>query len=258
MLQVADHSLNTSIMSHPHYAFGPTNREVLYPYHIPPTPWELSSLYIPRAPCIFPSDHVEIRSYHWMQMQTIFLSCLRVFNIRFFSMKTLLIILYRYDHAYNILKDSFWLILYIEHGSCQGTCVIYDIPDKQFLQNLTSLLFRLDFIWKIMINTLINPFICRLVKLCRPPSLHPQESFDEITIAHIISIIFLLGHLIFLCLSLAIPCIVQLTILSILIFIFIPYPIIIYYKPSLNMESITNILMMIKIKNKINIYIIKI
>lgn len=37
-----------------------------------------------------------------------------------------------------------------------------------------------------MINSHVNPFICKLIKFYGPPSLHPQESFDELTISHVI------------------------------------------------------------------------
>ena len=38
MLQVARCIPYTSIMSHLNSIYGPTNQEVAYPYHIPPTP----------------------------------------------------------------------------------------------------------------------------------------------------------------------------------------------------------------------------
>ena len=100
-------------------------------------------------------------------------------------MITLLILLDIYDHAYNIIKYSFWVDLYLDHRPCWGTCMIHNIPHEEFLQNLIFLLSRLDFIWRIMINAHFNPFIYKIIKFYGPPSLHPQDSFDELTIAHI-------------------------------------------------------------------------
>lgn len=69
-------------------------------------------------------------------------------------------------------------------------CVIYDIFDEEFLQNLIHMIYRPSYIWIIMLNieiNLINPLIRRFVKLYGPPSLHPNEQVDEMTIANYIS-----------------------------------------------------------------------
>lgn len=52
------------------------------------------------------------------------------------------------------------------------------------------MVYRPCYIWRIILNIEINTisaFIERFVKLCEFPSLHPNEQFDEMTIANYIS-----------------------------------------------------------------------
>ena len=52
------------------------------------------------------------------------------------------------------------------------------------------MIYRSGYILRIMLNTKINPInplVGRFVKLYGPPSLHPNEQFDEMTIANYIS-----------------------------------------------------------------------
>ena len=79
--------------------------------------------------------------------------------------------------------------MFINHQSCWGTCIIYDIPDKEFLQNLIFMLSRPNFIWRIMIDALVTPLVVRFIKFYGPHILHLEEDiFDDVTIAYLFSI----------------------------------------------------------------------
>lgn len=94
-------------MSHPHCISKPTNQCIVYPFHIPLIPWELSSLHTPSSPCTFPSTHTEsnsppldIDTYHFYD----FPNCVQY---KILSMVAFLNILDKYDRAYHTLKSSF-------------------------------------------------------------------------------------------------------------------------------------------------------
>ena len=50
-----------------------------------------------------------------------------------------------------------WVAFYLEHNPCWGMCVIYDIPDEEFLQNLIHMIYKPSYIWRIMLNIETNP-----------------------------------------------------------------------------------------------------
>lgn len=89
--------------------------------------------------------------------------------------------------AFSDLDGSLYVSVIINHEPCWETCFIYDIPDEEFLQNPISLLSKSNFIWSISINACVNTFVYRLIIFIKHPSLHPHESFDALTIAHIVS-----------------------------------------------------------------------
>lgn len=95
----------------------------------------------------------------------------------------------RYDHAYNILRNSDRIYIYIDHQPCWGSYVIYDIPDEEFLQNLICIFSRPNSIWRIIIDALVTPLVVEFVIYYELHLLHPKEDlFDDVTIAHLLSI----------------------------------------------------------------------
>ena len=102
-------------------------------------------------------------------------------------MVTFLSLLDKSDRVYHAIKSSFWVSITINHEPCWGTCIIYDILDEEFIQNLICLFSILDFIWRIIINGHFNTFLFWLITFYGPPSLHPHESFDIFIFIHVIT-----------------------------------------------------------------------
>jgi len=95
----------------------------------------------------------------------------------------------RYDHAYNALSNYFWIEMFTDHQPYLGTCVIYDIPNEDFLENFICMFSRPVFIWRIMIDALMTPLVVIFDKFCGPHLLHLEEDlFNDVTITHLLSI----------------------------------------------------------------------
>ena len=104
-------------------------------------------------------------------------------------MVTLTTTLENFDRSYDALRNSPQIDMFIDHQPCLGTYIIYNILDEEFLQNLIHMFSKPNFIWIIMIDTLVTPLVVRFIKFCRPHILHPKEDlFDDVTIAYLLSI----------------------------------------------------------------------
>lgn len=182
--------LHTSgIMSHLDCISPPTRQQEGYLHYDAPIPWELTPFCISWSPYTFPSgpleDHVQIPELD----QDHFHQLLESIQHQILSMAALTTTLEKSDRAYDALRDSPKIEIFINHQPCWGTCIIYDIPDEEFLQNLIRMLSRPNFIWRIIIDAFVTPFVVRFIKLCRPWLLHLEEDlFDYITIAYLLSI----------------------------------------------------------------------
>ena len=116
-LQVLDYiSQATGIMSHPHYVNLPTSQWEGYSHYDPHVPWELLSLIISWSPCTFPTLRGSCPKPRSEEDR--FNQLPEGIQHQIFSMVNLIATLNRFDHVYNILRNSDQMEIYIDHQPC--------------------------------------------------------------------------------------------------------------------------------------------
>jgi len=150
----------------------------MYLYNIPPFPWESSFLHIIQSPYDLLGDHEEHNDTSLPITHNHFIDLPKSFQYKIISMMAWSSLLNRSNNAYHYIREYMWVAFYFKDNPCWGMCVIYDILDEIFFQNLIYMIYKLGYIWRIMLNietNPINPLVGRFVTLCGPPSLHPNE-----------------------------------------------------------------------------------
>jgi len=154
------------------------SRPTDHSFHIPPFPWESSFSHVIQSPCDFLGNHEEHNDMPLPITHNHFIDLPESIQYKIISMMAWSSLLNRSNYAYYYIKEYIWVSFYSQYNLCWRLCVIYDILDEEFFQNLIYLIYRLGYIWRILLNTdtnPINPLVGRFVKLCGPPSLHPNE-----------------------------------------------------------------------------------
>ena len=133
-------------MNYPLCNSRPTNQCVVYLYHIPPFPWESSFPHIIQSPCDFLGNHEEHNDTTLDVNRDHFIDLLENIQHKIISMMAWTFLLNRANHAYHYRREYVWVSFYLEHNSCWGMCVIYDILDEDFFQNLIHMIYRPGYI----------------------------------------------------------------------------------------------------------------
>jgi len=80
--------------------------------------------------CTFPNNHVEIQVMSLDVDIDHFFEFIESVQHKILSITTSSSLLDRSNYAYNILKNSLWVALYLEHSPYWGTCMIHYILDE--------------------------------------------------------------------------------------------------------------------------------
>lgn len=85
--------------------------------------------------------------------------------------------------AFEALLQQQLVFLHSYPDDHYGICMILHLNHDDHVHLLFHLLNRLDWMWHIMVYTLFNHYLLQFLCYIGPPSLHPQDYFEPLTIA---------------------------------------------------------------------------